>query len=174
MPENFIQNWAEGLEGKAKDKLQEAVKDIAIEVAEQMTYNLSGNDVSWSGGNFIVNVQTGNLRRHTAIEYPFAGDPYSAFVYNNAAYAGMIESGITGEQRKDMLLSSSKAKRSKKWRKYLRIPFPGDLKGFWTVTEDTKFRDQTPRPFAQATAEQMQGRIQEQLGNAVIEVLGNK
>ena len=161
------------LEKGGDDSLAETVKQVGYEAVEQMSHNLGGNNVSWSGGSFVVNVRTGNLRRHIRKEYPFGGNPYSFYAFNDAEYAEQIESGISGEQKKSALLFGGKAPSvSKKGRMYKRIPSsnPGSLIKFWTLHEDSKLNDQPARPFVQATAEQMEERAGELLGKAMIDV----
>jgi len=169
--QDLLKKWKEKLEKSTRDAMADAVREVGVEALEQMQHNLSGAEVSWSGGEFRVNVRTGNLRRHCRLEYPFAGDPHSAYVFNNAAYAQDLEQGLTGEERKDRLLFGGKApKENKQGRPYKTIPGgKGSLIPFWTVHADSRLRDQAPRPFAQATAEQMQSRAVELVGNAVID-----
>jgi hypothetical protein len=157
------------LEKESSDAIQDAVKQIGVEASEQMVHNLSGVAVSWSGGTFRINVWTGNLRRHVRMLWPFAGDPYAVYVLNDAEYAAQIEGGISGEEKKRLALRN--AKRSKTGRAYQAIPGrPGSLFPFWTMTEDSDIRDQEPRPFVEATAEQMKDRSVELLGRAFTEL----
>lgn len=154
------------------DTLAKAVKQVTLEAAEEMVHAISGEDVSWAGGSFKINVRTGNLRRRTRIEYPFGGDPYTGFVHNDAEYAPNLILGMSGQAKKEALLSGPGAKVSKAGRKYQRIPGgPGSLVPFWTVTEDSTLRDQPPRPFVEATADRMKERAKTLLGEAIMKVL---
>lgn len=162
------------------DALAETVKNLGYEAVEQMAENLGGNEVTWSGGTFTINVWTGNLRRHIRNEYPFAGNPYSFFAFNDAEYAEQIESGITGEAKKRAILFGGKAPNyNKQGRAYKRIPRhnpsntseEGDnLAKFWTLHEGSTLEDQPGRPFVQATAEQIEERAVDLLGKAMIDV----
>ena len=156
------------------DGIANTVKELALESAEQMVFNLSETAVEWSSGIFVVGVQTGRLRAGVRVEYPFMGDPYTAYVFNNTEYAQTIEQGETGEDKKRrLLLGGSKAKENKEGRLYKRIPKRerGDLTSFWTLTEDSALQDQEPRPFAAATGEGMEERAKQLLGKAFVEVL---
>jgi len=154
------------------DNQAKAVKQVTLEAAEEMVHTISGEDVSWSGGSFKINVRTGNLRGRTRIEYPFGGDPYTGFVHNDAAYAPNLILGMSGEAKKESLLRGPGVKVSKAGRKYRRIPSgPGSLIPFWTVTEDSVLRDQPPRPFVDATADRMKERAKTLLGEAIMRVL---
>lgn len=161
----------------AQKPLVEAIKQIGLETREQMTANLSGAEVSFAGGSFKINVVTGNLRRHVRMEWPLAGNPLAVGVFNNAAYARTVETGIDGETRRDALLwgvgGKTLAKPAKKTgRYYRRIPVgSGGLTGFWTITEDSSLRAIAPRPFPAATLEQMQPRLGELLESAFALVL---
>ena len=163
---------------KAEQGFAESIKQIGLETREQMTANLSGAEVSFSGGRFKINVRTGNLRRHTRMEWPLAGNPLAVGVFNNASYARTIEQGISGEERHMALLWGSggktRAKAAKKTgRYYRRIPIggAGGGMGFWTITEDTELRAAPARPFPAATLEQMQPRINMLLERAFALVL---
>lgn len=154
----------------ASPYLQQAVRDGGVEALEQMTENLSGQDVQWSGGTFRINVQTGNLRRRSRLDFPYQGDPLTVGIFNNASYADQIEGGMAGDERKRALLKEAKA--SKKGRKYRAVPSgKGSLVKFWTVTEDSTLRNTPPRPFVEATAEQMKRRFVELVGSAVQQVI---
>lgn len=168
--QDLLKRWRKKLEKDARDGLAEAIQQVGLEALEQMNHNISGAEVSWSGGEFQIQIRTGNLRRHCRLEYPFAGDPHTAFVFNNAAYADDIEQGITGEDRKQRLLWGGRApKRNKQGRAYKTIPGgKGSLAPFWVVHEDSRLNDQAPRPFAQATAEQMQPRAVDLVGRAIL------
>lgn len=148
--------------------IADVVRDLGIEAQEQMTHNLSGTEVSYSGGRFKINVQTGNLRRRVRLEYPYQGDPYSVGIFNNASYAQRLQEGVSGEQRKRELLGSQKAKRSRSGRAYLNI---NNGKEWWTIHEDSELADQPPRPFVDATLEQMQPRMVERLAQTFAELL---
>lgn len=156
--------------GNASPYLQQAVRDGGVEALEQMVENLSGVDVQFSGGSFRVNVQTGNLRRRSRLDFPYQGDPLAVGIFNNASYAEQIEKGMTGQERKDAILRN--AKTSKKGRKYQAVPSgKGSLTKFWTVTESSNLRDTPPRPFVDATAEQMEARFIELVGSAVVGII---
>jgi len=173
---DLLDRLKKAVEQGAEDTLQEAVKQVGLETIEQMNHNLGGESVSWSGGNFRINVQTGNLRRRVRMEYPFAGDPYTAFVHNDASYAPDLITGMSGAEKKRRLLEGgSSAKVSKEGRKYKRIPGgPGSLVRFWTVTEESTLKNQPPRPFVEATAEQMAPRAVQLFGAAIIEAITPK
>jgi len=159
----------EALPGALENAVAEGVKELGLLGQEQMAHNLSGRSVSWSGGSFVINVVTGNLRRQTRMEYPFSGNRFEAAVFNRAPYAEMIENGITGERRKEMILSGGKpAKVSKAGRRYKAIPGKAQ---FWTVTEDSKLKNQKARPFAKATAEQLDKAAESVLNQAFEEAL---
>lgn len=151
-------------------KLQDAIYDIGAEAMEQMAHTLSGNDIQYSGGKFRINVRTGTLRRSIRMEQPLNGNPFQVGVYNTASYAGAIQRGVTGEERKRQLLSSPAAKTSKAGKKYMRIPSQG-AEGWWTVGEDSTLSDQPPRPFLQATMEAMQPIMLERLALALKEIM---
>jgi hypothetical protein len=171
--EQLLHKLAQSFSQDGERVIQAAVKQIGIEAVEQMVHNLSGVSVQWTGGNFLINVRTGNLRRHCRMDWPFNGDPYSVFVFNNAEYAAQIESGISGDEKRRILLEGGKAPLvSKAGRKYKRIPGgPGCLVRFWTITEDSQLADQPPRPFVEATAEQMRDRAAKLLGVAFLELV---
>jgi len=170
---NLLAKMTQRLKQEGDDSLQTAVKQIGLEAVEQMIHNLSGQDVSWTGGAFRINVRTGNLRRHCRAQWPFGGDPYSVYVFNDAEYAAQIEGGITGEEKKRQILESgTQAKTNKDGRKYKRIPGgQGSLVRFWTLTEDSNLSDQPARPFVEATAQQMKTRAVELLGNAILQMV---
>lgn len=160
----------EALPDAVENAFAEGVKELGLLGQEQMAYNLSGRSVTYSGGQFIINVQTGNLRRQTRMEYPFAGNRFEAAVFNRAPYADMIENGVSGEQKVRNILNGGKpAKVSANGRRYKRIPSKGGR--FWTVTEDSQLNDQQARPFAQATAEQLEKEAESIMEQAFEEVL---
>ncbi|MEA3224960.1 MAG: HK97 gp10 family phage protein [Planctomycetota bacterium] len=171
--EQLLEKLAQSLSKEGGDTLQTAVKQIGLEAVEQMVHNLSGVDVSWTDGSFRVNVRTGNLRRHCRADWPYRGDPYSVYVYNNAEYAKQIEEGISGEDKKRQILRGGKhPKVSKAGREYKRIPGgSGSLIPFWTLTEDSHLANQEPRPFVEATASQMKDRAVDLLGRAFMELV---
>lgn len=152
--------------------LQKAVREIGLEAQEQMTHNLSATLVHWSEGSFQIGVITGNLRRRVRMDYPFAGDKYSCFISNDAAYARLIEYGLSGRLKKQVLLDGPGTKISKAGRRYRRIPAGrGAPMEVWTLTEDTKLPDSPPKPFVRATAEQMRPVALKRLGYAFAEAL---
>lgn len=160
----------EQIPGAIEEAAREAVKELGLLGQEEMVHILSGGSVSHSGGVFQVGVVTGNLRRQVRMEYPFAGSEYESAVLNRAPYANIIENGISGEQKKRMILTGGKAaKYNKDGRAYKRIPMG---KGqFWTVTEDSQLKDQKARPFAQATAERLENNAESIMEQAIEEVL---
>ena len=143
----------------------EAVREVGLEAAEQVARNLSGISVSHNGQNFVVNVQTGNLRRSTRIDWPLNGDPLSVGIFNNAEYAAAVEQGQTGAQRKAALLNSRRARVSEAGKRFTFVPV-GPNVGF-TVNEDSALGDIQPRPFLQAAAEQMRPRVNDLLTEAL-------
>lgn len=153
------------------ERIAQTLNDLGAEAIEQMVHFLSGADVTYDGEHFRINVQTGNLRRHTRLEYPVNGDPFSVGVFNNASYAESLSRGISGEDRKRALLASKSAKTSKAGRKYLSIPPSTGATGWWTVTEDSELADQPPRPFAHATAEAMKPRFLDRMSETLGEIL---
>lgn len=156
------------------DALAAAVKQVGIEAVEQMIFNLSNNTVEWSGGIFRVQVITGRLRAGVRLAWPFMGNQYTAYVYNNTAYAESVRAGETGADKKRRLLYGGKpAQQNKQGRLYKRIPskVPGDITRFWTLTEDSMLDDQYPCPFPEATAEDIQTRATELIGNAFVEIM---
>lgn len=142
----------------------EAVREVG-EAAEQVARNLSGISVSHNGQNFVVNVQTGNLRRSTRIDWPHNGDPLSVGIFNNAEYAEAVERGQTGAERKAALLNSRRARVSKEGKRFIFVPVGPNI-GF-TVNEDSALGDIQPRPFLQAAAEQMRPRVNDLLTEAL-------
>ena len=159
----------EKIPGALEEAARESIKELGLLGQEQMVHNLSGGFVPYSGGGFVVNVQTGNLRRQTRLEYPADGDPLEAVVFNRAAYSDVIENGISGEMKKQMILNGGKAaKVSKEGRRYKRVKSKA---GFWTVSEKSKLKDQQARPFARATAEQLEQSAQSVIEQATEEVL---
>ena len=160
----------EALPGAIENAFAEGVKELGLLGQEQMAHNLSGRSVTYSGGQFVVNVQTGNLRRQVRMEYPFAGNRFEAAVFNRAPYADMIENGISGEEKVRSIINGGKpAKVSANGRKYKRIPGNGGR--FWTVTEDSQLNNQQARPFAKATAEQLEKSAESIMEQAFEEVL---
>jgi len=162
-------NLAQSIEGP----LEETVREIGVEAMEQMTHNLSGQEVDWRGGSFRINVVTGNLRRHVRMEHPLDGDPHAVLIFNNAEYAQDIEEGVSGFKKVSRLIHRGKtAKISKKGRKYKRIPASkGSLIPFWTVTEDSRLRDLPARPFSEATEYQMKDRAAQMVAETIQRVL---
>lgn len=165
---------------KGSAGIQDTVRLLGLETLEQMIHNLSGNEVSWSGGSFVVNVRTGNLRRMTRLDYPLEGDSFSFGVFNRASYARTLERGQTGPERlRSLLFGGSPPQTSKKGGLYKRIAYRGRTssgrlrKGttFFTVTPGSVLADIPPRPFVEATLEQMQSRIEDLLRSAVSKIL---
>lgn len=168
---DLVSSWA-NIATNAMLPLSRIIREIGLEAQEQMIHNLSGVEVDWPDGNFRVNVRTGNLRRHTRMEYPYQ-DPLRVLVFNDAAYAPDIEYGITGDEKKRRILDEGKpAKISKAGRRYKTIPMsPGSLFRFWTLHENSVLSDQRERPFARATVEQMRDRVTDMFRGAVIEMI---
>ena len=136
---------------------RDSIQEVGIEAQLLMVDNLSGRSVSFSGGSFVINVQTGNLRRLTRMEYPLEGNPLSVGIFNRASYAEQIDTGISGAEKVAQILNGGKpAKVSKKGKRYKRIKFKD---GFLTVSEDSPWKNQKARPFVAATAEQVGKKI---------------
>lgn len=150
---------------------KEAVKQVGFEATEMMIHHVSGDPISWDGGTFQINVNTGNLRRHVRMEYPYSGSEYAVGVFNNAAYASDVEDGVSGEERKSRLLWGGQSPRrsQKTGRAYKIIPRQeGSLVAFWAVTEDSTLQDQPPRPFVEATESKMQDRAAAIMGEVLV------
>lgn len=156
-----LQKFLEGLSDVEK-ALSYAARQIGFESMEAMNDALSGKEITWSGGQFCINVRTGNLRRMTRMEYPFMGNPLSVAVFNRAIYANSIENGVKGRERINSLLKKSKV--SKKGVRYRVIPIDGK---FVTVTEKSIWRDTPARPFSSAALESMDGRIERLITEAI-------
>lgn len=149
----------------------EAVRELGLEAAEQVARNLSGVTVSHDGQNFSINVDTGNLRRSTRIDWPMGGNPMAVRVVNNASYADAVQRGSSGRERKAALLQSPKAKMSAEGRRYIFVPAgPGPAQGF-TVTEESVLSDIAPRPFLEAAADQMEPRASNILRETIARAL---
>ena len=162
----------ETLPNAVENAFAEGVKELALLGQEQMAHNVSGRSVSFSGGSFTINVQTGNLRRQIRAEYPLGGNRFEAAVFNRAPYAELLEYGISGEQTKQMILNGGKpAKISKAGVPYKTIPGTGGR--FWTVTGESQLKSQQARPFAKATAEQLDESAESVLEQAFEEAMGS-
>lgn len=161
----------EKIQSDAEEAVKEGIKQVGLEAMEVMMHHLSGDTITWSGGVFQININTGNLRRHVRMEYPLRGSEYAVGVFNNASYAMDVEEGVDGGERKKRLLGGGKAPKKSKatGRAYKSIPRleKGSLVGFWTVTEDSHLNDIPARPFAEATEEVMNNRAPALLGEIV-------
>lgn len=174
MPKDTTTSALDSLQSDAEESVKEGIKQVGLEALEVMNQHLSGDSVSWAGGTFQINVNTGNLRRHSRIEYPYLGSEYAVGIFNNAAYAQDVEEGVPGDERQRRLLNGGKPpKRNKQGRAYKTIPSKeGSLVHFWTVHEDSRLPDQEARPFAEATEELMNDRAPALLGEIVARKMG--
>lgn len=160
----------EAIEHDILEAAREGTRQIGFEAQELMVDYLSGKSVAGRDGTFLIQVRTGNLRRHVRMEYPLRGDDCAVAIFNNASYAREIEEGISGDDKRDKILyGGSPAKMSKKGKAYRTIPGgPGSLMKFWTITEDSQLSDQAPRPFVQTVVEHMQPRAESLLSDAIM------
>jgi hypothetical protein len=71
--------------------LSRVVGDFAKQIQAQATLNVSGTQVTYSGGTFIVNRVTGKLSQSFNRAQI---NPLSAIVVNTASYANAIEAGV--------------------------------------------------------------------------------
>jgi len=71
--------------------LSESVKKHAEMVRAQAVVNVSGVQVTWSGGMFVVNRQTGKLAQSITV---LQTNPLGAIVKANANYADTVEAGV--------------------------------------------------------------------------------
>lgn len=77
-------------------KLRDVVTEYAYKTQAQSVLNVSGTTVTYSGGTFVVNRQTGKLAQSIQVLSGWAtgGHGLAAVVYASAKYADIIESGV--------------------------------------------------------------------------------
>lgn len=163
-----MENIGEFIEqlSRADRIMAHAVQQIGFESLQAMVEHLSGKQITWKGGQFSINVGTGNLRRMSRMEYPLLGNPLAVAVFNRARYADAVERGRTGREMVDSLLRNASI--SKTGKRYRVVPMDD---GFVTVTEKSLWRDIPPRPFSEAAFESMEERIERILEDAIRQVI---
>lgn len=155
---DLLKNLSKSLTKSGEEALSYTFETLKHEAQDLLQKNYGGAEVSWSGGQFRVNVGSGALRSGARAIYPHQGDPNSMLLTNEAPYAEEIEHGIRGETKKRRLLAGGKV--SKAGRRYRVIPLDtSNPMAFFTVTEDSIMRDQQPRPVMAATMEALKPRI---------------
>ncbi|WP_311080957.1 hypothetical protein [Paenibacillus polymyxa] len=92
----------------------------------------SGAQVSFSGGNFRVGVQTGDYVRsiQDGLRFP---DDLTGEVFTTSAHGAAIESGQDARDLKPSLLASPKAKTGANGKKYITVPFRHGTPGAATM-----------------------------------------
>lgn len=71
--------------------ISKVVKKYAQMAQKQAVVNVSGGQVMYSGGVFVIHRQTGKLARSIQVSYP---SPLSAVVMASAEYAAALEGGV--------------------------------------------------------------------------------
>jgi len=106
------------LEAMGEDRLPstaKAVQDATYAIQQAWIDNSKGAFKRKSGA-YIAAIESG-------AQYPYAGDIFRGAVVNTAPHASAIEYGTRAWDMKKMLHTSSKARRSKKGKLYMIIPF---------------------------------------------------
>ena len=80
------------LSGRGRRLLGEGVRDSAEKIRQRAVRNVSGYPVSYTGGAFVVRVQTGALKGSIETEWPY-GDEWAARVFVNGAHTSVSNVG---------------------------------------------------------------------------------
>jgi len=118
--------------------LSDAVERSIMYVRGLWVRNASGTTVSFDGKNFKVNRITGQYVAsiQNGLIYPMKGNPYWGRVESNCPYAIYIEAGRrarSGQEVRQKMLQSSKAKTAKDGSRYITIPFRHGTPGAVTM-----------------------------------------
>ena len=158
-------------------EMRAVLQKYTYKLQAQAVQNVSGINVTYAGGTFIINRQTGKLARSIQVDPSYGAGGLSSRVYASASYASAVENGSPERDLKAVLMG-----------KVIPLPVKGNLKekkaavaagtasavskfastGRQTRTEYIAFRRITPnskgwiipaqpgRPFMAAAAEVIQ------------------
>ncbi len=107
---------------------QKAVEESTLLIQQAWITAVSGVDVTYSGGTFVVNDRTGQYMRSIQRQVPYRGR-LSGIVYSDWEGAARIEKGYAPFDMKPGLLRSSKAKQGKDGSRYITVPFRHNTPG---------------------------------------------
>jgi len=112
---------------------QEAVRAALTDVVQRTWIQYaSGATVSYSGGEFVVHVVSGEYVRSIQEGFRMDGD-LAGEITSTSPHGATIEGGISAYDMKEKLLNSPKAKIGKNGNRYITVPFRHGTPGASTM-----------------------------------------